>query len=59
MEITLDFIIDERNCEEASFDYYLNELLNIYYVTLSVLSYNSWWTGDFLDPSVILLTQIK
>jgi hypothetical protein len=28
-KIKLDFIIDERNCEEAIFDYYLDELIII------------------------------
>jgi hypothetical protein len=40
---TLDFIIDERNCEEASFEYYLGEYFNINSITLkSILFYNSW-----------------
>jgi hypothetical protein len=57
MEVKFDFIIDDRNCEEATFDYYLDEFINVKSVTLkSILFYNSWWISDFLNSVFILLT---
>jgi hypothetical protein len=57
MERTLDFIIDEKECNLASFDNYLNEHLNILSIILqSILFYNSWNIIDFWDPEIALLT---
>jgi hypothetical protein len=52
-----DFIIDNRKCEEASFDYYLDELIIIKSITLkSILFYNSWFLLPNSDP--FLFTKI-
>jgi hypothetical protein len=51
----IDFIIDEKECNLTTFDYYL--FIDIKSVTLrSILFYNSWNIIDFLDPEIALLT---
>jgi len=45
----IDFYIDERNCNEASFEYFLREPFALKSVTIkSIQFYNSWWTKDLL-----------
>ena len=49
----IDFYIDERNCEEALFEYFLNEPYNLQKITLkSIQFFNSWWTKDVLPISL-------
>lgn len=49
----MDFIINEQECNEAKFEYYLTDQLDIKSITLkSITFYNSWWTGDFLPEGV-------
>ncbi|WP_375654933.1 hypothetical protein, partial [Bartonella sp. CL46QHWL] len=44
----MDFIIHEEECNEAIFEYYLPEELNIKSVRLKSISFfNSWWLFDF------------
>ena len=53
MSETIDFYIDERDCDAASFEYYLSRQVAIKSVTFKSISfYNSWWTGDFLPADV-------
>jgi hypothetical protein len=48
-ERTLNFIIDEKECNESYFEYFFNEYLNINSITLkSILFYNSWHFYAFL-----------
>ncbi|WP_375666107.1 hypothetical protein, partial [Bartonella sp. CL41QHWL] len=55
----MDFIISERECDEAKFEYYLTDQLDIKSITLkSITFYNSWWTGDIL-PDVVDLVTLK
>ncbi|WP_375671682.1 hypothetical protein, partial [Bartonella sp. CL27QHWL] len=52
----LNFIISKKECNEARFEYYLQEELNIKSVRLKSISFfNSWVTGDFLPEVVKLL----
>jgi hypothetical protein len=49
---SIDFIIDSPNCEEASFDYYLDEYIILKSITLkSILFCNYWWTSDFISSA--------
>ena len=48
-----DFYIDSSNTEEANFEYFLEEELNIKSITLKNVSfYNSWWTADLLPHGI-------
>jgi hypothetical protein len=51
----LDFIIDKKECNEVSFEYFFNEHLNINSINLkSILFYNSWHFVNFLGWDDIL-----
>uniref|UniRef100_UPI0035D09954 hypothetical protein n=1 Tax=Bartonella sp. CL43QHWL TaxID=3243532 RepID=UPI0035D09954 len=55
----LDFIIHEEECNEAIFEYYLPEELNIKSVRLKSISFfNSWWLFDFLPRKVKIVLGI-
>ena len=54
----IDFYIDERNCEEATFEYFLNEPYNLQTITLkSIQFFNSWWTNDVFPPIELIKTK--
>jgi hypothetical protein len=53
---TLNFIIDEKECNESSFEYYLDEHFNISSITLkSILFYNSRHFYAFLGWDTVLV----
>uniref|UniRef100_UPI0035D0B3C7 hypothetical protein n=1 Tax=Bartonella sp. CL42QHWL TaxID=3243528 RepID=UPI0035D0B3C7 len=55
----LDFIIQEEECNEAIFEYYLPEEISIKSISLKSISFfNSWWLFDFIPRKVKIVLGI-
>ncbi|WP_375668121.1 hypothetical protein, partial [Bartonella sp. CL48QHWL] len=56
---SLDFIISKKECNEAKFEYYLPEELNIKSVRLKSISFfNSWWLFDFFPAEIKIYLEL-